>query len=385
MIPADLVERVRSRLIAAGEGATAAGVAAALRAEGVVCGERDLAALLRAVHDEVTGAGPLAGVLREPDVTDVLVNAPDEVWVDRGHGLVRLDVTFGSDAAVRALVTRLLAGSGRRLDTAQPWVDARLPGGVRLHAVLPPVATRGTTVSLRIQRARPFTIAELVASGTVTPTTALVLQALISARVAIVVTGGTGSGKTTLLCALLELADPAERIVVVEDAAELRPARPHVVSLEARTPNVDGAGAVSLRDLVRQALRMRPDRLVVGETRGVEVVDLLAALNTGHDGCLTTLHANSPADVPARVEALAAPAGLNRAAVHAQLVAGLQVVVHLDRSQSGHRSVSEIGVLTGADGLAHIVPALDRSGAGPGAPRLRQLIADRNGNADAIP
>lgn len=385
MIPPELVERVRRRLVASGSGATASAVAAALRAEGVVCGDRDLAALLRAVHDEVAGAGPLAEVLREPDVTDVLVNAPDDVWVDRGGGLVPLDVRFSDDAAVRSLVTRLLAGSGRRLDTAQPWVDARLPGGVRLHAVLPPVARRGTTVSLRVQRSKPFTIDELVACGSATPATARVLQAIIAARLAIVVTGGTATGKTTLLSALLGTVDPRDRIVIVEDAAELRPDRPHVVSLEARTPNVDGAGAVTLRDLVRQALRMRPDRLVVGETRGAEVVDLLAALNTGHDGGLTTLHANSPGDLPARVEALAAPARVHRQAVHSQLLAGVQAVVHLRRSSGGRRVISEIAVLSGNDGIARVVPAVIGSMGAAGAEVLRRLIADRGGDFGAVP
>ncbi|MEP7055322.1 MAG: TadA family conjugal transfer-associated ATPase [Actinomycetota bacterium] len=385
MISIDLVERVRARLVASSAGASAAEVAAALRAEGVVCGDQDLAALLRAVHDEVAGAGPLAAVLRHPDVTDVLVNAPDEVWVDRGAGLVPLDVRFRDDAAVRALVTRLLAGSGRRLDTAQPWVDARLSGGVRLHAVLPPVSRRGTTVSLRIQRHRPFSLDELVACATATSVSARLLKAVVSSRLAVVVTGGTASGKTTLLNALIGLADPRDRIVIVEDAAELRPDQSHVVTLEARTPNVDGAGEVTLRDLVRQALRMRPDRLVVGETRGVEVVDLLAALNTGHDGGLTTLHANSPADVPARVEALAAPAGMHRAAVHTQLVAGLQTVVHLRRLAGGVRTVTEIGVLSGNDGIAQVLPALTLAGPGPGAALLRRLIAERGGDTDAVP
>ncbi|MEO7245026.1 MAG: TadA family conjugal transfer-associated ATPase [Rubrivivax sp.] len=382
---ADLVDRVRARLVEGGAGATAAGVAAALRAEGVVCGDRDLAALLRAMQDEVAGAGPLAPILREPHVTDVLVNAPDEVWVDRGAGLTRLDVRFRDDAAVRALVTRLLAGSGRRLDTAQPWVDARLTGGVRLHAVLPPVARRGTTISLRVQRPRPFTLAELVECGTATPAMARVLQALISTRLAVIVTGGTASGKTTMLSALLGLADPGDRVVVVEDAAELAPDLPHVVALEARTANVDGAGTVTLRDLVRQALRMRPDRLVVGETRGAEVIDLLAALNTGHEGGLTTLHANSPGDVPARIEALAAPAGLQREAVHAQLIAGVQAVVHLRRRTDGVRLVSEIGVLTRAQSVASVVPAMTAAGPAAGAARLRTLLADRGGDAGAVP
>lgn len=385
MISPDLVDRVRARLIAGGVGATASSVAAALRAEGVVCGDGDRASLLRAVHDEVSGAGPLGALLREESVTDVLVNAPDDVWIDRGAGLVRLDVRFRDDAAVRALVARLLAGSGRRLDTAQPWVDARLPGGVRLHAVLPPVATRGTTISLRIQRPRPFTLPELVSCGTAAPACGRLLQEIVTCRLAIVVTGGTASGKTTMLSALLGLADPGDRIVIVEDAAELQPDRPHVVSLEARTANVEGAGAVVLRDLVRQALRMRPDRLVVGETRGAEVVDLLAALNTGHEGGLTTLHANSPVDVPARVEALAAPAGMSRAAVHAQLIAGVQAVVHLRRTATGARVISEIGVMTGDSGVAAVSTAWCADAASPGAPALRRMVVDRGGDATAVP
>lgn len=383
MITPELIDRVRARLVDTGAGASPATVAAAVRAEGVVCGDRDLAGLLRAVQDEVTGAGPLAVVLRDPLVTDVLVNAPDDVWVDRGDGLTRLDVRFADDAAVRALVLRLLAGSGRRLDTAQPWVDARLPGGVRLHAVLPPVARRGTTVSLRVQRARPFSIGELVEAGTASRPCAELLQAIISARLAVVVTGGTASGKTTLLSSLLGLADARDRIVIVEDAAELLSDRPHVVSLEARTANADGVGAVTLRDLVRQALRMRPDRLVVGETRGPEVVDLLAALNTGHDGGLTTLHANSPRDLPARVEALAAPAGVWGDAVRAQLVAGVQVVVHLRRAAQGRRVISEIGVLVGDGAAVRVVPALAGGTAGPGASQLQALIDERDGEAAA--
>ncbi len=381
---ADLTERVRARMVATGAEPSATTVAAAVRAEGVVCGDRDLAAILRAVGDEVAGAGPLAGILRDPAVTDVLVNAPDDVWFDRGSGLERLAVRFRNDAAVRALVLRLLAGSGRRLDTAQPWVDARLPGGVRLHAVLPPVATRGTTVSLRIARSRPFALDELIALGTVDVFVADLLRAVVAARLAVVVTGGTGSGKTTLLNVLLGLVDPAERIVIVEDAGELHPDRPHVVSLEARTANVDGAGAVTLRDLVRQALRMRPDRLVVGEVRGVEVCDLLAALNTGHEGSMTTLHANSPHDVPARFEALATPAGISREAVQAQFVAGVDAVVHLRRSPAG-RVVSDIGLVDQTREGVRVVSAWRASTPGPAATALRQLLVERGVDVALLP
>jgi pilus assembly protein CpaF len=381
-----LVDRVRRRLVADATPPTAARIAAAIRAESGVCGDRDLAVLLRQMDDEVRGAGPLAPLLRDPDVTDVLVNAPTEVWVDRGHGAERADVAFADDNAVQALVLRLIAGTGRRFDTAHPWVDARLPGGVRLHAVLRPVATRATTVSLRVQRDRGFTVDELRGLGTVDDAMTSALHAVVAARLAIVVTGGTGSGKTTVLSALLGLVDPAERVVLVEDAAELQPALPHVVGLEARPPNVEGAGEVTLRDLVRQATRMRPDRLIVGEVRGVEVVDLLAALNTGHDGGMTTLHANSVEDVPARFEALAAPAGLDRAAVHSQLAAALQVVVHLERSRDGQRRVAAVGVLCRQDDHVAVVPALLRGGGeGPGTDDLAALLGRRGVDPAPLP
>ncbi len=359
-----LAERVRQRLAEEDGPVTPARLAAAVRLEGGLASGDELA-VLRELQDEVIGAGPLAHLLREDDVTDVLVNAPDEVWVDRGHGLERSDVRFADDAAVRRLVQRLLVPTGRRLDLAQPWVDARLPDGSRLHAVLSPVATRATCVSLRTLRRQSFTLDDLVERGTLDPPMAAVLRAVVAARLAVVVSGGTGTGKTTLLACLLGEVDPRERIVVVEDAAELRPARPHVVGLEARPPNVEGSGEVTLRDLVRQAMRMRPDRLVVGEVRGGEVVDMLGALNTGHEGGLTTVHANTCADVPARLEALAAAAGLPRDALHAQLVAAVDVGVHLRRDRGGRRQVSEVSLVRRAVlGGVEMVPAVVMTVAG---------------------
>lgn len=338
-----LVERVRLRVGATGAPATPARVAAALQEE--VGGLRgDVAEVLAALSDEIVGAGPLAPLLADPGVTDVLVNGPAQVWVDRGAGLTLTSIRFGDEAALRRLVQRLIAPSGRRLDDAQPWVDARLADGVRLHAVLPPLAPAGTCLSLRVPRRQVFSMPELIAAGTVPPDGAAVLAGLVRGRVAFLVTGGTGTGKTTLLSALLSLADPAERVVLVEDAAELRPALAHVVRLEARPANVEGAGAVTLRDLVRQALRMRPDRLVVGEVRGAEVVDLLAALNTGHEGGCGTLHANSADDVPARLEALASMAGVGPEGLHSQLAAALRVAVHLTRT-GGVRRVSQVCLL----------------------------------------
>lgn len=374
-----LVDRVRRRVAASGAAPTPARVAAALREEGG--GLRgDLAQMVTALSGEIVGLGPLAALLADPDVTDVLVNAPDEVWVESAAGLERTAVRFADDAAVRRLAQRLAVSAGRRLDAAQPWVDARLPDGVRLHAVLPPLAPAGTCLSLRVPRRRVFTLDELVSARAVPPDGAQLLGGLVRSRAAFLVSGGTGTGKTTLLSALLSLVDPQDRVLLVEDASELRPRIPHVVRLEARPPNVEGAGGVGLRDLVRIALRMRPDRLVVGEVRGAEVLDLLTALNTGHEGGCGTLHANAAADVPARLEALAASAGLGRAALHSLLASALRVVVHLTR-RDGVRRVSELCLLTRRpDGI--VAPAgawswdgvAERGAAGPAAHDLAALL-----------
>ena len=362
-----LLERVRGRLAREGGPPTPSRVAAALRDEGgVLRGDVEVRAVLRALQSEIVGAGPLEPLLSDPAVTDVLVNGPSEVWVDRGTGLERVPVQFADDAAVRRLAVRLAAPSGRRLDDAQPWVDARLEHGVRLHAVLPPIASGGTCLSLRVPRRRVFTLDELVASGTVPPDGADVLRRLVLSRTAFLISGGTGTGKTTLLSALLSLVALGDRVLLVEDAGELAPEHPHVLRLEARPANAEGAGEVSLRDLVRQALRMRPDRLVVGEVRGAEVVDLLAALNTGHEGGCGTLHANSASDVPARLEALAAVAGLTREALHSQVASGLRLLVHLVRVPAGARRVSEVCVLRrGPDGLVATDTAWSWDGLAP--------------------
>ncbi len=376
-----LVARVRARLAGSGAPPTAAAIAGALRIEAGVAGDATVLAVLTALRADVTGAGPLDEVLRDTDVSDVLVNGPDEVWVDRGAGLERVPLSFPGEQAVRALAVRLAQRAGRRLDDASPCVDGRLPGGVRLHAVLPPLAPAGTLLCLRVARPRPFSLHGLVELGTMTPEVADCLSLVLRARLAFLVTGGTGTGKTTLLSTLLGLVDPAERLVLVEDSGELVPDHPHVVRLEARPPNSEGAGEVTLRDLVRQAMRMRPDRLVVGEVRGAEVVDLLAALNTGHDGGAGTIHANTAGDVPARVESLGLAAGLAPAAVHSQLVAGVHVIVHLERGPDGRRRVCEIAVVERApDGRARVVPALSIDGRlVAGAARLNELFRARAG------
>jgi len=288
-------------------------------------------------------AGPLAPLLAMPGVTDVLVNGPRSVWIDRGLGCEPAAVSFDSPDAVRTLAVRLASLAGRRLDDAAPAVDARLPDGSRLHAVVPPVAEGCTLISIRRMRRAPFTLEDLELAGMVSAGMAQVLSGLVRARATVLVTGATGAGKTTLAATLLSLADPGERIVVVEESGELAPAHPHVVRLVERRENVEGAGAVGLAQLIREALRMRPDRLVLGECRGAELREVLTAYNTGHRGGLTTLHANSAADVPARLGALGALAGLTDRAVQRFAAAGFDAVVHVERSHELARSRESAG------------------------------------------
>jgi pilus assembly protein CpaF len=377
-LDADLLGRVRRRLTESTVAPTPRAIIDAVRDEPgqAPLGATTILRLGGLLYDELAGAGPLATLLADPAVTDVVVNGPGAVWVDRGAGMVRVDVTFPDAEALRRLAQRLAASCERRLDDASPYVDARLPDGTRLHAVLAPIAVAGPFLSLRTVRHRAFTIADLIGAGTLTVDAAHLVTAIVRSRLAYVISGGTGSGKTTLLASLLGLVPGHERIVIVEDATELRPAHPHVVSLQARPSNVEGSGSVMLRDLVRQALRMRPDRLVIGECRGPEVVDLLGALNTGHEGGAGTLHANRASDVPARLEALGLLGGLSRDALHAQVAAGLQVVLHLGRTAGG-RSLEEISLLLpgGSSRLVQTVTAWRRdTGTGPAAVALSQLI-----------
>lgn len=359
MAGTDLVERVRTTLAAQGSSATPARVAAALRAGGGVVGDATVLAVVEALRRESTGAGPLDELLAEPGVTDILVNGADRVYVDRGRGLERVGIRLGDESAVRRLATRLAAACGRRLDDSTPYVDARLADGTRFHAVLAPIAGPGTCLSLRIPPRQTFTLEDLVSAGSIPSAGAAVLRDLVASRLAFLISGGTGSGKTTLLSSLLSLVAGSERLLLVEDASELRPEHPHVVRLEARPANVEGSGEITLRDLVRQALRMRPDRLVVGEVRGSEVVDLLAALNTGHEGGCGTVHANSASDVPARLEALGVAAGLSREAVHSQVASAVDAVIHLDRGRDGRRRVAEIRVTERTpSGLVTTAPAV---------------------------
>lgn len=363
-----------AQLVGAGESPSSAGVSRLLVPRADLLGADGLRAANAELAARVLGAGPLQELLDRPDVTDVLVNGVDGVWVDDGSGLRRTSCEVGDADAVRRLAVRLAGLAGRRLDDASPYVDGCLPGGVRLHAILPPLVPTAAHLSLRVPRRRAPRLADLRSWGSVTEAAAAWLRALVAAKASYVVTGGTGSGKTTLLAALLAEVPADERIVVVEDVAELCVDHPHLVRLEGRSPNVEGRGGVDLVALVRQSLRMRPDRLVVGEVRGGEVRELLTALNTGHEGGAGTLHANRIEDVVARVEALGALAGMTPQATRAQLGSAVEAVVHLRRTPQGRR-IETIGVLCGRGPRLSVVPAWRADGGPcPGADALRQRL-----------
>lgn len=359
MIDRDLIARVKRRLADEPTTPEPARIAALIREEAVVISDIGVLDVMRTLRDDTTGTGPLEALLADDTVTDICVNGPNCVYVDSGAGLERSAVRFESEAAVRRLASRLAASCGRRLDDAQPFCDGHITRDdgtlLRFHAVLAPTAQAGTCISLRVLHTASATLDDLVARGALGGEVAEVLRGVVAKRKAFVVVGGTGSGKTTLLSALLAEVDPAERIVAIEDTLELTPDHPHVVNLTTRGANSEGAGEITIADLVRQSLRMRPDRVVVGEIRGAEVVDLLAALNTGHDGGAGTLHANSIAEVPARFEALAALGGLDRAGLHAQLAAAIDVVIVVKRHPDGTRRLHQIGVLEGQPVRAKVV------------------------------
>jgi pilus assembly protein CpaF len=301
---------------------------------------------------EAVGLGPLEELLTDPAVEEVMVNGHDRVYVERGGRIERADVRFPSEQALRDAIERILTPLGRRVDELSPMVDARLEDGSRVHVVIPPLAVDGPSLSIRrFSAVRPGP-RELVELGTLTNELHDELAAAVGARRSILVSGGTGSGKTTLLNALSAFIDETERVVTIEDAAELRLRQPHVVRLESRPANVEGRGLVSIRDLLRGALRMRPDRIVIGEVRGGEALDLLMALNTGHEGALSTVHANSPEDALRRVETLAlmARVGLPHEAIREQLGRGLDLVVHLARLSDGSRRVVEVAEVVRAAG-----------------------------------
>ena len=353
-----LLETVRESVMADAGPVTPSRVAAAVQATGRLLGTAGSLAAVERISAELNGLGPLQELTRDIHVTDIFVNAPDSVWIDRGRGLEPAGVSFSGEAQVRALASGLVAAGGRRLDDGSPCVDVRLDGGYRVHAVLPPIATAGTLLSVRIRREQVFSMDELRAGGMFGGVVQDVLERVVDQRLSFLISGATGSGKTTLLSTLLGLCSPAERLVLIEDASELNPVHPHIVSLESRHGNLEGGGEVDLGELVRQALRMRPDRLVVGECRGAEVRELLTAMNTGHTGGGGTIHANTATAVPARLTALGALAGMGQDAVRLQAASALDVVVHVQRTNRG-RHVACVGVVQDGPGGLTVVPALE--------------------------
>ena len=272
-----------------------------------------------------------------------MVNGHKEVWIDQGQGLEKTKLTFLNEESVRSLAQKLALSTGRRLDQAQPYVDAQLSKLIRLHAVLSPIANPGTIISLRIHRPQILSLAELVISKTLTTSQKEFLTKIIEEDKSFVICGGTGSGKTTLLNSLLSEVNRNQRILIIEDSRELNPQHPHVISLEGRPPNIEGMGLITMKDLIKQSLRMRADRLIIGEVRGSEVIDWLGALNTGHAGSAGTIHANSIQEVIIRFESLGLMAGLSKEAIHSQLRTALNYVIHIERNSDGKRQVKAIG------------------------------------------
>ena len=352
-----LVERRRAR---AADGWDGEGLRAATRElvdeEAVLLGAEERESLVTRIVRDSVGLGPLEVLLADPTVEEVMVNGPDVVYVERGGRVEATEVTFANEEELRNAIERILAPLGRRVDELSPMVDARLADGSRVNVVIPPLAIDGPLVSIRRFGAHRPGPDELVALGTLTPAQRQSLEIAVAGRRSILISGGTGSGKTTLLNALSSFLSAGERVVTIEDAAELRLQQPHVVRLESRPAGVEGRGEVTIRDLLRNALRMRPDRIVIGEVRGPEALDLLTALNTGHDGALSTVHANSPADALNRLETLAlmAGVGLPHAAVAEQVQRGIDLVVHLERAADGARVVTEIAEVVRAAGTTAV-------------------------------
>lgn len=368
----ELLERVRDDVLSQGRPFNSAGVATALQTSGRVLGTAGSFAAVARISAELSGLGPLQYLLEDPELTDIFVNAPEQVWLQSGRGLERCPVAFGNEAEVQALAKRLIARAGKRLDEANPCADAQLPGGVRVHAVLPSISGSGTLLSSRLHRVAPFSLPELIERRVFPADAGALLRDLVAAGLSFLISGATGSGKTTVLNALLGTCNPQERLIVIEDTPELAPVHPHVVSLRSRAPNIEGEGAVDLRQLISEALRMNPTRLVIGECRGAEIRELLAALNTGHGGG-GTVHANGATDVPARLHALGALAGMSLQAVSLQAVSAIDVVLHMANTPEGRKLV-HLGLLALDQGQleVQIAAGFSADGVEPG-PAWRRL------------
>jgi pilus assembly protein CpaF len=308
--------------------------------------------IVRQIGDSVLGLGPLEPFIRDPEVTDVLVNGWDQIYVERGGKLYWTGSKFHDEAQLRRTIDKIVAKIGRRIDESSPYCDARLPDGSRVNAIIPPLAIDGPALSIRKFSADPYGAEDLISFGTLTRPVVDLLEACVRGRLNMLVSGGTGAGKTTTLNVMSTFLPDDERIITIEDAAELRLQQPHIVRLEYRPPNIEGKGEVSIRDLVRNALRMRPDRIVVGEVRGAETLDMMQAMNTGHDGSISTIHCNSPRDALARLETMAMMAGMDLGvrAIREQIASALQVIVHQTRMKDGTRRITHVTEIVGMEG-----------------------------------
>ena len=361
---------------------------------------QEKAHIIQQIGDNILGLGPLEPFVRDPEITEIMVNGPLAVYVERGGKIHRTEAEFKSEDDLRRTIDKIVARVGRRVDDASPYVDARLADGSRVNAIIPPLAVKGSALTVRKFAADPFTAKDLVDFGTLTPQLVSFLDACVRGRLNILVSGGTGAGKTTMLNVLSAFLPEDERIITIEDSAELRLQQPHVVSLEFRPPNIEGEGEVTIRDLVRNALRLRPDRIVVGVVRGGEALDMLQAMNTGHDGSISTIHANSPRDVLSRLETLALMAGMDLTvrALREQVAAAIDVVVHVTRLQDGVRRVTNVTEVVGMEGdtvtmqdlfLFHVEGGIDEGGRVRGRlastglrPHFLEHLAERNVQLD---
>lgn len=316
--------------------------------------------IIAEIIDETIGFGPITPLLNDPNISEVMVNGPDQVYVERDGKLILTGVTFRDNAHVLHIIDKIVAPIGRRIDESMPMVDARLPDGSRVNAIIPPLALNGPTITIRKFSRDPYTVEDLIKFGTLTPPMAQFLEACVNARLNIVVSGGTGSGKTTTLNVLSSFIPSDERIVTIEDAAELQLRQEHVITLESRPPNIEGKGAITIRDLVRNSLRMRPERIVIGEVRSGEALDMLQAMNTGHDGSLTTGHANTPRDMLARLETMVLMAGMDLPvrAIREQISSAIDLIIQQNRFRDGSRRVTHITEVQGMEGEVIILQDL---------------------------
>lgn len=374
----DQLSSIRSKLLSSNQELTAHSVVTAMREILPTVSQTDLLAGTDQVLANTIGFGPIDDLLNKVGVTDVLVNSYQDVWFDRGSGLEKSEASWINESELREFAARLAASVNRRLDDVSPFVDAQLQNGIRFHAIIPPLAKTGTVLSFRIPAKQQLNIADLINLGSIDANVAAILKQLIRKKISIAISGNTGSGKTTMLGALLSEVSTTERILVIEDSSELNISHPHVISLQTRNPNAEGIGEIKLSQLIKQALRMRPDRIVLGEVRGVEVLDLLVALNTGHEGGCVTIHANSTNAVIARFEALGLLAKIPRTAIQALLKQAIQVLIHVQRTPAG-RKVSEISLIeSNLDGSIYVEPALNlltNQHFDPGWPKLQKLLA----------